>query len=247
MRIALISDIHGNYISLEAVLAQIKRDRVDQIICLGDVADFGPQPLEVIARLRDLGCPCIMGNHEFLLLNSDFPKDEATLAPEREMSKWCAEQLSEDDLEYLRTFQPGIEIPLGSHNTLLCFHGSPRSNNEHILSTTPAQKLEEMISGHKGTVLAGGHTHTQMLRQHMGRLIVNVGSVGSPVEQFPVPPSGPRFLPWGEYSIVSWTDGALGVELRRVPIDLDKIRGAILSSKIPFAELSVSRWLDPGF
>jgi predicted phosphodiesterase len=61
MRVALISDIHGNLVSLEAVLADIDREGVDQIVCLGDVAGLGPQPREILARLQALGCICIMG------------------------------------------------------------------------------------------------------------------------------------------------------------------------------------------
>ena len=68
MRVALISDIHGNSVSLEAVLADIERENVDQIICLGDISTLGPKPVEVMDRIRDLGCECILGNHDFFLL-----------------------------------------------------------------------------------------------------------------------------------------------------------------------------------
>lgn len=77
MRIALISDIHGNLISLEAVLADIDREEADQIICLGDVATIGPQPREVVAKLKASGLTGITGNHESYLLN-----------PVRSMRKW---------------------------------------------------------------------------------------------------------------------------------------------------------------
>ncbi|MCB0291188.1 MAG: metallophosphoesterase, partial [Calditrichaeota bacterium] len=69
MKIALISDIHGNLTALEAVLADIRRRGADRIICLGDLATLGPQPREVIARLRELDCPGIMGNHDAALLH----------------------------------------------------------------------------------------------------------------------------------------------------------------------------------
>ena len=62
MRVALISDVHANLISLEAVLANIKRESLDQIVFLGDLVTLGPQPKEVLVSLEDLGCPCIMGN-----------------------------------------------------------------------------------------------------------------------------------------------------------------------------------------
>ncbi|MCA9955058.1 MAG: metallophosphoesterase family protein, partial [Anaerolineales bacterium] len=67
MRIALISDIHGNFVSLQAVIADIERQNVNEIIFLGDAATLGPQPHEVLQLLRQLGCPCIIGNHETYL------------------------------------------------------------------------------------------------------------------------------------------------------------------------------------
>ena len=62
MRIGLIADIHGNLFALDAVLAALARIGMDELICLGDVAALGPQPREVIERLRALRCPVVMGN-----------------------------------------------------------------------------------------------------------------------------------------------------------------------------------------
>ncbi len=68
MRIALISDIHGNAVALDIVLDALKKQQVDSIICLGDVAASGPQPCQVIERLRAIGCPVVMGNTDDWLL-----------------------------------------------------------------------------------------------------------------------------------------------------------------------------------
>lgn len=244
MHIALISDIHGNLVSLEAVLADIHRERVDQIICLGDVAVLGPQPCEVIARLKALGCPCVMGNHDSDVLNLDLVHDD-TLGPPWvvEMIDWCTGQLSEADCDYLRSFQPLIQVPLDdtTRATLLCFHGSPRSNKDFILATTPPAELEKMLAGHKAMVMAGGHAHAQMLRQHKGVMIMNVGSVGWPVE-LPFKDTL-SYLPWAEYAIVNWVDGVLDIEFRRVPIDLDAVKQAALTSDIPGAARWVEQWI----
>lgn len=70
MRVALISDIHANEVALQAVLDDIARVGVDQIVCLGDVATLGPRPGATIQTLRDLACPCIQGNHDAFLLMS---------------------------------------------------------------------------------------------------------------------------------------------------------------------------------
>ena len=83
MRIALISDIHGNLTALEAALAEIDRHKVDRIICLGDVALDGPQPTAVIRRLREQGIPVIKGNTDDWLLH---PKRTAVRTRKRRQS-----------------------------------------------------------------------------------------------------------------------------------------------------------------
>jgi predicted phosphodiesterase len=240
MRVALISDIHGNLVSLEAVLADIDREGVDQIVCLGDVAGLGPQPREILARLQALGCICIMGNHDSDLLNPDCDPEPDLWTTQ--VTAWCADQLSKADLDYIRSFQPLVEISLGGRATLLCYHGSPRSNTDRILSTTPSEKLDEMLAGHTATVMVGGHNHVQMLRWHRGAAIVDVGSVGLPFDQMPFEDL-PAFVPWAEYGIVSWVDGVLNVDLRQVPIDLYAVKQAALASDMPGTDYWVNSWL----
>jgi predicted phosphodiesterase len=242
MRIALISDIHGNLVSLEAALADVDRESVDQIVCLGDVASLGPQPCEVVARLRALGCACIMGNHDADLVHPDWDPESDRWTTQ--VTAWCADQLSEADLGYLRSFQPLVEIPLGSRAALLCYHGSPRSNTDRILPTTPPEELDEMLAGHTATVMAGGHNHVQMIRRHKSTVIVDVGSVGLPFDQMPFE-GLPAFVPWTEYGIVSWVNDVLSVDLRRVPIDLHAVKQAALASDMPGIDYWVNSWLAP--
>src|SRR5689334_16834432 len=78
MRIAVIADIHGNLAGLEAALEDIAREQPDATVCLGDVAASGPQPHQVVAQLRELHFPVVMGNADAWLLNppSDEPQDD---------------------------------------------------------------------------------------------------------------------------------------------------------------------------
>lgn len=234
MRIALISDIHGNLVSLQTALADIEQRGVDEIICLGDVATLGAQPNEVIACLQALGCRCVMGNHDSFLIDRDdilhYTDDAAVVG----MVDWCKTKLSSAELDFLRTFVPMFEVPLGGDDTMLCFHGSPRSNTELILATTPEDKLVEALAGCKATVMVGGHSHIQMLRRLGDALVVNAGSVGAPFRT--MPPAGRlRILPWIEYAIVDWRAGILNVEMQRVPVDMKAMHGAILASDMPNA------------
>jgi predicted phosphodiesterase len=232
MRVALIADIHGNLAALEAVLADIEQQRADRVVCLGDVAALGPQPHEVLAQLKALGCPCVRGNHDDELLD---PARVQDLHPWFvAVTSWCLEQLSAADLDYIRSFVPLVEIPLGGGACLCCYHGSPRCNEDRILATTPEDELDEMLAGYSAAVMAGAHNHVQMVRRHRGNYVVEVGSVGLPFEQFPWP-GRPPFRPWAEYAVVSRTDSALSVDLRRVSVDLGAIQRAVLESGMPGA------------
>jgi predicted phosphodiesterase len=215
---------------------------VDQVVCLGDVA-WGPQPRQTVERLRVLGYPTVMGNTDEELL--DVPADPAVddnARMIREIARWCAAQLSDADREYLRTFRPTVEIPLGDERTLLCFHGSPRSFHDRIVDTTPEVELMPMLAGHSATVLAGGHTHQQLLRRYRESILVNPGSVGLPFERAAGEGDQARNPPWAEYAVVSVECGALGVELRRVPLDLAAVMAAIRASGMPYAKEFARDW-----
>jgi predicted phosphodiesterase len=243
MRIALLSDIHGNYVSLEAVWHDLERQGVDHVICLGDVATLGPQPREVVAFLRQRQIRCIMGNHDEFVLN---PRSLHTYmdAPWfAESIHWCIGELAAEDLAYLRAFPPILRFSLSAEAGMLCFHGSPHSNIDIILATTSAAEVDKKLQGYRATIMAGGHTHVQMLRQHNGLILLNPGSVGMPFEQMPFE-GAPRVLPQAEYAIVSWQDGVLGVELRRVPIDMTLVKQAALDSNLPEYEDWIHNWLD---
>jgi putative phosphoesterase len=228
MRTALISDLHGNAVALEAVLRDIGRVGVDQLVCLGDVATLGPAPGAVIATLARLGCPCVLGNHDAFLLDPDLIHSykAATEAPVIVAAvDACRADLGSAELDFLRTFRPTLEIDMDGA-TLSLFHGSPRSHMEDLLATTPADDVDQALGGRRATVMAGGHTHIQMLRQHRGTLLVNPGSLGLPFETY-VAGGPPRVLAHAEYATVESVRGAVAVTLHRVPLDRGELVAAV--------------------
>jgi putative phosphoesterase len=223
MRIALISDIHGNHLALEAVLADARRHGTDSVACLGDVATLGPRPREVIRTLRDLGCPCILGNHDAFLIEPELVATYTKAKVIVEAIEWCRAQLSPEDIAFVRTFHHELELPLGDDRKLLLFHGSPTSNVQDVLATTTENSLDTMLAGRRAAVMAGGHTHIQMLRQHRGAWLVNPGSVGMPFRSY-VGGARPEIMPHAEYAIVDASGDSIGVELRRVPLERAALR-----------------------
>ncbi len=244
MQIALISDIHGNLVSLNAVLKDIERQNLNEIIFLGDAATLGPQPHEVLQRIKELGCPCVIGNHETYLFKPSL--GQAYMRGTQwfnDILSWCRARLYPEDYKFMRSFQPMLKVKLEGDNTLLCFHGSPRRHTDNILATTPAQELNDMLAGRRATVMAGGHTHVQMMRQYMGALLVNAGSVGMPFEQMPFGERGPRVMPWAEYAVVTSENKAISVDLRRVPVDINAIKQAGVDARMPETSDWLHNWI----
>ncbi|MCI0336664.1 MAG: metallophosphatase family protein [Acidobacteria bacterium] len=241
MRIALISDLHANEVALNAVLNNINRAGVDQIVCLGDVATLGPLPRSVIQTLRNLECLCILGNHDEFLINPELIHTYTEIPVIIEAVDWCRSQLSGEELGFIRTFQPGAEILLDERSKLLLFHGSPRSHMVDILSTTPPDELDQLLAGHQATVMAGGHTHIQMLRQHRGMLIVNPGSVGLPFKEY-VAGRAPTVMSYAEYAIVEAVNGEISVNLRRVSLDKSALRESVRACDNPLRGMLLEQY-----
>jgi predicted phosphodiesterase len=246
MRIALIADVHGNLVALQAVLADLAGEAIDRLVCLGDVAATGPQPRAVVTRLRELACPVVMGNADAELLApppaAPEPADDAGRFAA--ISRWCAAQLSTSDLAYLRAFQPTLTVALGDGVTLLCCHGSPRSFDDTITATTPEDELTEMLVGAAPPIIASGHTHIQLVRRYRDTILLNPGSVGLPIDR--LPPAAPVRNPaWAEYAIVTAAAGRLALDLRRVPYDLAPLLAAARDGDMPHAAWWLADWDVP--
>ncbi len=241
MRIGVIADIHGNLVALEATLAALAGERLDRLICLGDVATLGPRPTATLARLRDFGCPIVMGNTDAWLLAAPHPDREPPLG---ELTAWAVAQLSDADRAFIGAFPPTLTVPLDGAATLLCCHGSPRSYDEVIAATTPADALDAMLAGHAAAALiVGGHTHVQLVRRHEERLIVNIGSVGLPGVG-PGTPDLPvnRGVAWAEYGILDLDAGRVSIDLRRLPLDLDRVLADGRASGMPHFDWWRALW-----
>ncbi len=241
MRIGFISDIHGNCLALESVLAEVGRADVDQIICLGDVA-VGPQPAEALERIRALGCQVVMGNWDAAFVNGmPAATDEVSLKLV-EIGAWWAEQLTADEKEYISTFRPTLEFQVDSGTQVLCYHGSPTSYDDWIFASTSDDDLARMLGGRTADVMVGGHTHLQMVRRYERSILFNPGSVGLSFSDWW--PKRVRIAPWAEYAILTVGEGRLAIELHRTTFDVEGFLRMSLSSGMPHAQWWVDSWSD---
>jgi predicted phosphodiesterase len=236
VRLALLSDQHANDVAFRAVLEDVERLGVEEIVCLGDVAQGGAEPAQTLDRLAALGCETVLGNADALLL--EVPTDSPEPITERllEVREWTLEQLSSLHLEQIRSFAPVVRREVDGVS-LLFFHGSPSSYDDVLL---PEGGALDPFLGHGAALLAGGHTHLQWTRRIADALYVNPGSVGISYDRHAPEPPPLRLL--GEWALVTVTDGAVAVEFRQVPYAVDDVQAAAKRSGRPHADNWAAQW-----
>jgi len=245
MRIAVISDIHGNDFAFDLVEADIQKQSVDKIVCLGDAIQGGAQPAEVVRRLRQLNCPVAMGNVDDWLLTKNGIEQE-NIPPERikkmeAIRDWTLSKLSDDDKKFIAGFQPTITLPLENKLNLLCFHGSPVNYEDVIPPTISEEDFQKFLGGYENNILTGGHTHTQQIRRCGKNFFFNPGSVGIPYNRYQ---SKTHVDSWAEYAILTVQQGIFDVQFRRLPYDVQEIITIYRNSERPFAEDMIAQYQD---
>jgi len=205
VRIAVISDIHGNLPALQTVLDDIK---ADEILCAGDIVGYNPYPSEVIEIIRSNEIPCVMGNHDEAVVTGEISWFNPYAAY---AISWTRRILREDELRFLS------ELPFSvKRDDVVIFHGSPRSNKEYIYEWSPLEWIAESVSENN---IVLGHTHVPFIRKINSKIVANAGSVGQPRD------GDPRAC----YLIISED----GVEMRRVKYNIEEVYERILEVGLP--------------
>lgn len=242
MRLALVSDIHGNLAALEAVAADIRRRGADGVVNLGDNLSGPLLPLETAQFLMASGWLSLAGNHERQLLACDPGREENT--PDGH----ARSQLGEPELDWLRSLHPRHQL---TEEILLC-HGTPDSdctylmetNHHGILGLASEGEIGDRLGGVTAGVVACGHTHVpRSVRLASGQLIVNPGSVG--LQAFDDEATGYHVMETGSpdarYAMVEKTSSGWLVELRCVPYDHVSMAGLAKRRGFPDWEVALQR------
>lgn len=176
MKIAVISDVHGNLEALKAALESIEKSKVDTIVCLGDLVGYGPYPNEVVELIREQRIMNILGNYDAAVLEEKF-----NYIRDNEVNKfcmpWAAKELKEENRAYLRSLPR--QIVLEFENKKMYFvHGSVRSINEYLKEDS--REMKEVMEIFDGDILVCAHTHIPYEKSYGSKLLLNDGSIGKP-------------------------------------------------------------------
>jgi predicted phosphodiesterase len=225
MRIAVISDVHGNQVALEAVLQDVEQQPgISQVIFAGDLCLNGPRPREVLAIIQELGCPVIQGNVDIDVIRPGQQKS----AKKQEIASWTREQIGEDGILYLASL-PFYHLVVNAKGTdLLVVHANPLNQHEAIYATTPDSKLEHLLGNLAPTIgaVAFGHYHVAYQRRWRHLLLVDAGSSGLPRD------GDAR----ASYAILTWQDNVWQAEHRRVKYDINATVKQLRQCGIPHVE-----------
>ena len=179
MRTAILSDVHANAVALRAVIADLEARPVDQVVCLGDMVQGGPEPVDTVELLLERMWPTVMGNADAFLLDQRTAEGAEEITKRQlEIREWSLAQLSDEHRSYVASFTPTVTVDLGDARTLLACHGSPASYHDFLFPAAPEEEFRSVLGDVDATIVAGGHTHQQFVRRCGGTLFLNPGSVG---------------------------------------------------------------------
>ncbi len=235
MRLAAISDIHGNLDALIRVIADIEASGVNRIVCLGDMIGYGPEPEAVVETIRERRIPSLMGNHELAVLDPESLNGFNPLA--RQSLEKTIPLLSPETIRYIRRL-----AYFRIFRTCRFVHGFPPDSPRTYLFTVSDGRLKTAFEALAEDLCFLGHTHVPAVVGFDGRSIyrkrlrpgitqlhpdrkymINVGSVGQPRD-------GDRHAKY-----VIWDSDTHHLELRCVSYDIASVAGKIMAMGLPEA------------
>ena len=223
MRIAILSDIHGNLVGLDACLADLQHQgSADIIVAAGDLCMDGPRPKKVLQRLQEIGAQCVRGNTDRYISARDDAEMHGCDDGDRLQVQWQRKELGEKFVSWLRELPFSLRFGDES-NQLLVVHANPTTDDGHVWPDADEKTLETLIGEEKAGTIAFGHLHIPYARIWRGKLLVNVASAGLPKD------GDPRAC----YAVFTQRPGGWEVKHRRVPFDVKKVATQLADCGIP--------------
>lgn len=209
MKIAVISDIHGNIYSLMRVLDDINDQNVDLIICLGDLIGYGPHPNEVVALIQRRKIPCIKGNYDASVISNSYSFIRNTSINSFSLP-WTYDETRIANKYFIDSLPESLNYTFENFNFKF-LHGSPNSINEYLYEDN--ENLTQILNSLDEDVLVCAHTHIPYVKKVDKKLLINVGSVGKPKYGKPL----------ATYYIIEINNTTITPTLREVEYEYSKI------------------------
>lgn len=212
MKLGVFGDIHGNIDAFRAVLEDIKKEPINQLLITGDLVGYYYHADKVLSALRDWCYQLVQGNHEAILGEISMWSDEVKKAYRRKYGsalEKTAKVLSKREIAYLTKLPYRKELFIANRSVLLC-HGSPWNRDEYIYPDASPEVLRRCADNQYDVVIMG-HTHYPMLKNVDSTILLNPGSVGQPR-------NGQCGASW---AILDLDD--LSVQFRMVSYDVEKL------------------------
>lgn len=176
MKIAVISDIHGNIYALKNVLNDIDDEKVDLTICLGDLVGYGPHPNEVVAFIRRKNILCLKGNYDASVVDESYTFIRKSSTNSFSLP-WTVNELRAQNRNYLSNLP--LSMTMEFNNKKIKFvHGSPNAINEYLFENE--QNTNNIMNNLDEDILVCAHTHIPYIKNFGNKLLINDGSVGKP-------------------------------------------------------------------
>ena len=225
--VAVITDIHGNLLALEAALARTDELGVETIYCGGDLVGYGPHPNEVCALIEERGIPTIYGNYDYAIGRDLDDCGCAYITPhDRELGQrsvvWTLANTNQRSKDFMKGLPFDLRFAVGEHRVHLV-HGSPRKVNEYLFEDKPASLYERLAAAEDDDVLIFGHTHKPWVGDFGGVRFINCGSVGKPKD------GDPR----GAFAILTAGVDTVEVVIERVAYDAVAVAAEVREAGLP--------------
>ncbi|MGX2961365.1 metallophosphoesterase family protein [Peribacillus sp. JNUCC 23] len=231
MKLAFISDIHGNATALDAVLDDVKDRNVDKVFVLGDICYRGPEPQRSLDLVRTLHTDVIKGNADEWVVRGvrEGEVPDPALEMMNKEREWIVSNLDNESIEYLNSLPTELKLQYEGIN-IHAFHATPNDLFEVVLPHESEETLVAKMMGADADIYVYAHIHKPYIRYINGKCIINIGSVGLPFDG----------LDKASYMILDINEGGFQTSIVRVGYDIEIVMNQFKGSDYPNREMLVT-------